>query len=472
MINTLFNWIRELLEDFFQRFFPNAAYKVWAGLLLLIIGVLLVLLVMSFRKGWKDKWKDWRASLVLAVVISALLLMTLVVGASFRWQWIVGLLPMLLVGYQIFFLWLYQPKESDSSEENRSGMSFVPKESYDRARQAMNSHFGLKTLFVRYGLPAVLLGIAGIVLVDVLVDPQDFFSLWMKITVAKEEPVAHPTISQILLGVRLGAAGAYVYVLLELGRRTFRHDVTGASAMWCLVTIVLGPVLAGTVAVLWRMEGPSDGWWGTGVVLFFAGFAPRRVIAAIEQAAIQLLKIGPAAGVVVSRQIPLNNIRGISAQIEERLSEEGILDVNSLATAEPVRLVRNTSFDLRQILAWIDEAILVVALPKSWQACEEEGIRGAIDLVWYYKHLPVASHPQSLKELDEIVDLATKGGKIDPANLVSTMQRLSEDVQVQYVGALYSFTEYSGGTGTGDGGQNRDRNGIGASEVVSSPPER
>src|SRR6266571_4863837 len=472
MINTLFSWIRELLEDFFQRFFPNAAYKVWAGLLLLIIAILLVLLLMSFSQAWKDKWKDRRANLVLAVLISALLLMTLVVGAAFRWQWIVGLLPMLLVGYQIFFLWLYAPKESDSNQENRSGaMSFVPKESYDRARQAMNSHFGLKTLFVRYGLPAVLLGIAGIVFVDVLVDPEHFFSLWMKIT--GEEPVKHPNISQILLVVRLGAAGAYVYVLLELGRRTFRHDVTGASAMWCLVTMVLGPVLAGTVAVLWRMEGPSDGWWGTGVVLFFAGFAPRRVIAAIEQAAVQLLKIGSTAGVVVSRQTPLNNIRGISAQIEERLSEEGILDVNSLSTAEPVRLVRNTSFDLRQILAWIDEAILIVAVPKSWQTCEEEGIRGAIDLVWYYKHLPAGSPPGFQKDLLEIVDLATKGGKIDPANLVSTMQRLSEDAQVQYVGALYSFTEYSGGTtGTGDGGPDRGAKGTGASNADSSPPER
>src|SRR5207245_6934653 len=100
------------------------------------------------------------------------------------------------------------------------------------------------------------------------------------------------TAGKVLLGLRLGALGAYVYVRLELGRRTFRHDITGASAMWCLVTLVLGPVLAASVAVLWRMDPPQDAsWWAGGVVLFFAGYAPRRVIAAIEQAAIQLLKI-------------------------------------------------------------------------------------------------------------------------------------------------------------------------------------
>lgn len=185
-------------------------------------------------------------------------------------------------------------------------------------------------------------------------------------------------VATLLQGVRLAAAGAYTYVLLELGRRTFRHDVTGASAMWCWVTLVLGPVLAATVAFLWL--GPKTDtaplWWGTGVILFFTGFAPRRVIAAIEQAAAQLLKLDTPV-VVQNRMIPLSQIRGIGPQIEERLAEKGITDVHSLAAAEPVRLVRNTSLDMRQILSWVDEATLIVTVPRGWNALEEEGITGA-----------------------------------------------------------------------------------------------
>ena len=104
--------------------------------------------------------------------------------------------------------------------------------------------------------------------------------------------------------------------------------------------------------------GTDNGWWAPGVVLFFAGFAPRRVISAVEGAAVELLKLGPTT-VVKTRPVPLSQIRGIGPQIEERLGEEGISDVNSLASAEPVRLVRNTSFDMRQILTWMDEAILI-----------------------------------------------------------------------------------------------------------------
>jgi hypothetical protein len=262
----------------------------------------------------------------------------------------------------------------------------------------------------------------------------------------------------------MGALGAYLYVLLELGRRTFRHDVTGASAMWCLVTLVMGPVLAGTVAVLWRMDAPppdASSWWPGGVVLFFAGYAPRRVIAAIEQAAIQLLKIGGPSGVAPTRQIPLSQVRGIGPQIEERLSEEGIDDVNALASAEPIRLLRNTSFDLRQILSWIDEAILIVTLPRSWQALEDEGITGAIDLAWYAYGLdmviPTNMLPEEVKALREEQEKAFQGladkAKMEKQSLLATIQRLREDRQVQDVWALYnSFTESMGSTGTGDGG--------------------
>jgi len=426
------------LREFFNSVFPNPNYRVVVVLLVLVIAVLALLLLVP-------KFKDQRANLVLGIAIIALLLMVMATAIPTRWQWIVGLLPTLMVGYQLFFLWLYHPKETGGAGGgtfDRTGQSPpVTEQSYKRAQDTIDSHFSLRTLFTRYGLPAVLLGITGIVISDILVEPEKFFSVFHHVN-------NQDVMNMILRGVRLGAVGAYVYVLLELGRRTFRHDITGASAMWCWVTLVLGPLLAATVAFLWRVqETPNTtGWWGSGVVLFFTGFAPRRVIAAVEQAAVQLLKVGTPT-VVETRLIPLSKIRGISPQIEERLGEEGILDVNSLASAEPVRLVRNTSFDMRQILSWIDEAILIVTLPRSWEGLEEEGITGAIDLAWYYNKV-IDPQTRSVREPlpPQILKLAAKAKLDDPANLVSTIQRLYEDTQVQYIWTLYNkFTEYSGG---------------------------
>lgn len=426
----------DLVYQFFRSVFPNPNYRVVVVPLVALIIVLAVLLTTP-------RLREQRANLVLWITIIALLLMVMATNILNRWQWVVGLLPTLMVGYQLFFLWLYHPKEINgraglhSSEQTPQ----VSEQSYKRAQDTISNHFSLRTLFTRYGLPAVLLGITGIVISDILVDPDKFFSVYVNVADAKVKMM-------LLRGVRLGAVGAYVYVLLELGRRTFRHDVTGAVAMWCWVTLVLGPMLAATVAFLWRIEGDASagGWWAGGVVLFFAGFAPRRVIAAVEQAAAQLLKVGTPT-VVDTRLIPLSKIRGISPQIEERLGEEGILDVNSLASAEPVRLVRNTSFDMRQILSWIDEAILIVTLPRSWASLEEEGITGAIDLAWYYNQVVDPETGLPLKEIPtQIVKLSEKAKLDNPLNLVATIQRLSEDSQVQYIWALYNnFTEFSGG---------------------------
>ena len=424
----------DAVSKFFTQLLPNAAYPLLVALTFVVLAVLAFLLLLP-------RFRPQRANLVLGITLVALFLLVLAAAVPNRWEWIVGLVPMLMVGYQLFYLWLYHPKETDGEGARLVPMGQTPEishQSYKRAQDTIHSHFSLKTLFTRYGLPAVLLGITGIVIADIMVRPQDFFAVVY--TFDKD-------VQKLLLpGIRLGAIGAYIYVLLELGRRTFRHDVTGAVAMWCWVTLILGPVLAGTMAFLWKMPAGSDGgWWAPGVVLFFAGFAPRRVISAVESAAAEFLKLGPTS-VVQTRLVPLSQIRGIGPQIEERLGEEGISDVNSLASAEPVRLLRNTSFDMRQLLSWIDEAILMVTLPQSWHALEDAGITGAIDLAWYLSKVIDPATGSILNPLPpEIVDLAAQS-KISAANLVSTIQRLSQDTQVQYIWTLYNnFTEFSGG---------------------------
>jgi Ca2+/Na+ antiporter len=445
-------------------------FTIWRVFGVILFAALIALAILLTLPRSKNR----RGNLVLGITIIWLLMLVFTGDVLYRWQLIVGLLPMLMVGYQLFFLWLYHPKEiaKQGPEKDRpptgpdnpkaatgTGQTEAPQDaepepvtvfdkadrlsmqSFKRAQDAINSNFSVRTLLIRYGLPAVLLGATGTVIIDLLIEPGTYFSL--------AHFVSEETAKQVLLGVKLGAVGAYVYVLLELGRRTFRHDITAGLAMWCWVTLVLGPLLAATVAFLWRIKTePADsGWWGAGVVLFFAGFAPRRVIAAIEQAAAQLLKIGSPTTFAQTRLIPLSQLRGISPQIEERLGEEGIFDVNALSATEPVRLVRNTSFDMRQILNWIDEAILIVTLPRGWEGLEEAGVTGAISLAWYYHKIIDPATGRVLDPIpDEISALATKAKLDAPMHLVSTIERLYENTQVQYILALYRyFTEYAVG---------------------------
>ena len=437
----------ESLKEAIRAFIPSEYYLP----VLFLLGLIAVLILLYSFGHWYVTLRPHRPNLVIIIVIAVLLLIVMRSHMADRWSWMLGLIPTLLVAYQALFVWLSQPKPND---EPAGSKTVELKEDYRRAFKAVESQFSARSLLLRYGFPAALLGIIGIVAVNVLIKPGGFLSLLTLLPdVARRDDA---TVARILMGLRIGAVGAYVYVLLELGRRTFRHDVTSGSAMWCLVTMILGPVLAATVALLWRMNVPPPGttdWWAGGVVLFFAGYAPRRVIAAIEQAAIQLLKLGGSAGVVPTRQIPLTQLRGISPQIEERLNEEGIEDVNAIAAADPLRLYRNTSFDLRQILTWIDEAILIVSLPRSWQALEEEGITGAMDLANHgaYLYVPGADPTKAEAERVTLLTELADRVKINPSSLLATIRRLSENHQLRYIWALYNrFTD--SGTGTGDGG--------------------
>src|SRR4029079_10574670 len=136
------------------------------------------------------------------------------------------------------------------------------------------------------------------------------------------------------------------------------------------VSLLLGPLVAGTVALVFRIQLGKQDQWALGTGLFFSGFAPLRVVAVIEQSALQLLKAGDGRA-RESRLVPLGRLRGIDEATEARLAEEGISDVHSLAFADAIRLVRNTAFDLRQIVAWMDEALLLVYAPKAWSSLEE-----------------------------------------------------------------------------------------------------
>jgi hypothetical protein len=431
--------------------FDSTRFVIFAIDAALIIVLTLVLLSKKQREQ-----RDVLANIVLAIVALGFVLITDLVDGVLRWQLLVGLLPAILVFYQAFFLWLSQPRQSKRGQGTLT-TTWEEEEIYknylQRASDILGNQYGVRMLFIRYVFPGVLLGVAGIVILSVVVDPGSLIKLIRVLRVQGLVPLENiatdVNLTKLVLGIKLGAVGAYIYVLLELGRRTFRHDITGASALWCLVTLVLGPVLAAVVAILWRIDGPAQNeWWGGGVVLFFTGFAPRRVIAAIEQAAVQLLKIGGTTGVIQSRLVPLTRIRGISPQIEERLSEEGIIDVNSLAEAEPIRLVRNTSFDMRQILSWIDEAILVDTLPRSWEALEEEGITGAMDLAWYWPQL----RNLLAVEKENLIGELAKRTNLPIANLEATMRRLYEDTHVRYLWTLYNnFTEFGGDSSGGSG---------------------
>lgn len=282
-------------------------------------------------------------------------------------------------------------------------------------------YFEFNTLLKRYGLPSLLL-----------------FLTVMCVILAAPMVVRGGLPFQ---GYCYGAVGAYVYVLMSLGYRNMRSDILPGFVAWCAAQMLLGGILGVVLSETWPQSGgeahanqnsaPSG-------LLFLAGLSPRFVITAVQDTLrrVWFSGVGSAAS---NRALPLNHLRGINPAIEDRLMEEGVFDTYTMAMSNPLKLFRNTPFDRRQILAWIDEALLIYVLPASWQLFENEGITGAIDLSWIYYQVPKASDherhsnlvsSESFKKLAERV-------KMDADMLADTIERLTEDAQLRQVWALY-----------------------------------
>jgi hypothetical protein len=125
------------------------------------------------------------------------------------------------------------------------------------------------------------------------------------------------------------------------------------------------------------------------------------------------------------RSLPLTKLRGVTSDIIDRLAEEGIDDITTLAYANPLRLLRNTPYDWRQVINWMDEALLIVTLPDAYLDLEKIGITGAIDLAWHYD----APDPE--------MEMLAKSVKLEPAQMRSVTTRLYQDAQVDLVWSLY-----------------------------------
>jgi hypothetical protein len=113
--------------------------------------------------------------------------------------------------------------------------------------------------------------------------------------------------------------------------------------------------------------------------------------------------------------IPLQTVGGIDQSVADRLLEEGINDGYMLAMANPVRLFRNTPYDLRQILAWMDHCLLIATLPEYVDALRKAGVPGATALA-------------SVKDDADLTALATKIG-LPKELLKPVITRLAADAQ-------------------------------------------
>lgn len=115
--------------------------------------------------------------------------------------------------------------------------------------------------------------------------------------------------------------------------------------------------------------------------IFFAiGFIADTVLADLLKRAVTGLKVIRRAQ---TPELSLKLVQGLDMWKEYRLQEEGIENVENLATADVIELAVKTHYSLHTLVDWIDQAILIVRLRERVDKLVKAAIAvSAIEFAW------------------------------------------------------------------------------------------
>ncbi len=156
--------------------------------------------------------------------------------------------------------------------------------------------------------------------------------------------------------LRAGFVGAYFYVVQMLVRRYFQKDLKPDAYVSAMLRLVVVPLIVAVahVAGLGALGGDL-----AMAVAFFIGVFP--------QVGMEVIRRGVAKGLgravpSLRTEYPLSQIDGLNLFYEARLLEEGIEDMQNLATADFVELLLHTRIPVGRLVDWMDQTHLFVRM--------------------------------------------------------------------------------------------------------------
>ena len=164
--------------------------------------------------------------------------------------------------------------------------------------------------------------------------------------------------------------GVYLFNLGSSVRRIYLYDLS-ENLFWGNINrlgITIG--LAILIQTLFTNE----------FVFFSIGFLADTVLADVLKRAVTVLKMIRGTR---TPELSLKLVQGLDMWKEYRLHEEGIENVENLATADVVELAVKTHYSLHTLVDWIDQAILIVRLRERVDKLVEAGLDvSAVEFAW------------------------------------------------------------------------------------------
>jgi tetratricopeptide (TPR) repeat protein len=186
-----------------------------------------------------------------------------------------------------------------------------------------------------------------------------------------------------LQAMRYGFVGAYIFSAQLVYRRYTTSDLQPTVYAYCALTLIGGLAFnfVAFTAIRAIAENPETAQGLEGgvlaIVAFSLGYFPYLAIRWFNRVA------HTALGMPQRRAdaLHLGLIDGISQFHETRLRDEGIDNIQNLASVALDELLLNTRFSAQEVVEWVDQAILYLYLePGEIESFRRAGVRSFTDL--------------------------------------------------------------------------------------------
>lgn len=234
-----------------------------------------------------------------------------------------------------------------------------------------------------------------------------------------------PHIPRALL---FGFLGAYAFILQDLVRRYFREDLRAGAYLSATARIIFVALIVFAGNLMWSGNFSNQ----EGLFAFLIGFFPLVGLQAMQAAIARPLgRLMPS----LKSDYPLSRLQGLNFWYEARLTEEGIDDMQNLASANLVDLMLHTRAPVQRIVDWVDQACLHLHLPSGEEGDEGKrrsrseipmvrlrklGIRTATDLEASGRRL--GSNPDFIEEFNRATGVDPRLGPVALESILSGLE--------------------------------------------------
>jgi hypothetical protein len=157
--------------------------------------------------------------------------------------------------------------------------------------------------------------------------------------------------------LRFAFLGAYAFIVQSLIRRFFQSDLRPSAYAAAVLRVVLVLLVMTGLHQIVTVTGNVEA-----AVAFMVGIFPIIALQALQRVAATALRVVVPQ---LTPDYPLNQLDGLNIWYEARLLEEGIEDMQNLATANLVDVLLHTRVPVGRLIDWVDQAALYIHLDRA-----------------------------------------------------------------------------------------------------------